>query len=84
MRYSTNPVSEKAGAVHFIGRYESLREDFQKVCRYLGVEAKLPHLNSSRHGAYSQYYSERSAERIAEAYEEDINMFGYTFDEGNS
>lgn len=69
--------------VDFVGRYESLQEDFQKVCRNLGIKATLPHLNSSRRAAYSQYYSERSAERIAEAFKEDIDLFGYTFDEGS-
>ena len=65
--------------VDFVGRFESLDEDFSRVCTHLGIRAELPHLKRSDHGDYRQYYSRRLANRVAEHFKADIDRFGYTF-----
>ena len=64
----------------FVGRYEALSEDFAHVCKTLGIEAALPHLNQSRHDDYRGYYDRRTQELIGECFKSDIELLGYTFD----
>lgn len=66
--------------VDFVGRFERLEEDFAHVCRTVGVEAELPHVNPSRHDDYRTYYSDHSRALVAEHFAEDIERFGYRFD----
>jgi hypothetical protein len=63
-----------------IGYYETLREDFTRICRHVGIDAELPHLNSSRHRDYRSYYNDRTRALVGEHFARDINLFGYTFD----
>lgn len=38
--------------VDFVGRFETLQEDFDQVCARIGLDdSRLPHSNSSQHGA---------------------------------
>jgi hypothetical protein len=63
-----------------IGRYETLRADFARICRHVGIEPLLPHLNRSHHRDYRTYYTERTRALVAEHFRKDIELFGYTFD----
>lgn len=62
-----------------IGRYESLDRDFAQVCARLQIENTLPHLNRSQHRDYRTYYNEETKALIAEHFQPDIDLFGYTF-----
>jgi len=66
--------------VDFVGRYERLSDDFQHVCRALGISASLPHVNRSSHGDYRSHYDYRTIKMVEEHFKEDIEFFGYTFD----
>lgn len=66
--------------VDFVGRYEQLKEDFDAVCRRLGLDLELPHVNATKHRDFRTYYSDRSRKLVQEAFAEDIERFGYTFD----
>lgn len=66
--------------VDFVGRYETLPQDFAQVCRQLDITAQLPHVNRSAHHNYRAYYTERTGQLVAEHFAADINLFGYTFD----
>jgi len=71
-------------SVDFLGRFESLADDFQKVCRLLGMEItpELPHIfNSQRSRHYSAFYDAESTEWIRARFAEDIEFFGYEFDD---
>jgi hypothetical protein len=65
----------------FIGKYESLDADWQRICARLGIEAALPRLkvNSDRARDYTGYYSERTRKIVAERFAVDIEYFGYKF-----
>jgi len=66
--------------VDFVGDYTSLSRDFRYVCHRIGCNSALPHLNGSRHRDYREYYTDRTIKLVAEAFKEDIEYFGYTFD----
>jgi Sulfotransferase family len=66
--------------VDFVGRYESLAADFRHVCRTLRVKASLPWHNTSRHVDYRSYYDDRTRSLIEDYFAEDIETFGYTFE----
>lgn len=70
--------------VDFIGRYESLERDFKKVCQRFGIEYNLPHLNQTPRKSYTSYYTPETIEVIAKAFKEDIEFFGYEFDQQKS
>lgn len=42
--------------VDFIGRYENLQEDWERVCEKLGRDNHLPHLNRSRQDASDGFF----------------------------
>jgi hypothetical protein len=65
----------------FIGRFETLADDFATVAKRLGVDATLPHINSSRDRGYQDFYSEASHDAVARAYAEDIASLDYRFEQ---
>lgn len=71
-------------SIDFIGHFETIEKDFRTICGRLGIEAKLPHINQSKVRHYSSYYSEQSTEIVADLYREDIALFNYKFDSGDS
>jgi hypothetical protein len=66
--------------VDFVGRYETLAEDFEAVCDRIGIESALPHVNRSRHADFRDYYTPETRELVEEVYRADIELFGYRFD----
>ena len=68
--------------VDFIGRYEQLEDDFNEACRRIGIRPpKLPHKRRARDRLdYREYYTEETAELIAQRFKKDIEMLGYSFD----
>jgi hypothetical protein len=70
--------------VDFIGRFENLADDFQTICKRMGIsERYLPHINTSKHTHYSAYYTEEIKQRVQELFAKDIEMFGYQFEKKN-
>ena len=75
-------VYDKEGnlLVDFVGRFENIQEDFQKVCAHLNLfEINLPMMNKSKHAYYKDYYNEHTRKLIGDAYKEDIDTFNYDF-----
>ncbi len=72
-----------AVAVNFVGRYETLEDDFSTVLATIGLAGKvtLPRTNVSRtrSGSYRDHYSPEFERLIAAWYAPEINHFGYTF-----
>lgn len=61
----------------FIGRFENLEEDFNKVKEFTGISGELVKTNTTGHAHYSEYYNRESAENIAKFYDKDFKRFGY-------
>ena len=66
-------------AIDFIGRFETISEDFNQIKSAIGLEAELPHLNASKRAGYQSYYDEETREIVADWFQEDIALFGYQF-----
>ncbi|MGB7452385.1 MAG: sulfotransferase family 2 domain-containing protein [Lysobacterales bacterium] len=66
-------------SIDFIGRFESINEDFDQIKSVIGLEAELPHLNASKRAGYQSYYDDESREIVADWFREDIELFGYCF-----
>jgi len=79
-QYETLTDSDGRLLVNYVGRFETLAQDFAQVCHQVGLTTRLPHLNSSQHRNYRAYYNERSQQMVAEHFATDIDLFGYTFD----
>ena len=76
--------SEGTQLVDYIGRFENLYLDFQKICKELNIPigSKLPHAHktdSSKH--YTEYYNNTTRDIVQEKYCKDIEYFNYTFDD---
>ena len=72
-------------AVDFVGHFESLAADFERVKKRLGVghDVALPRENATPGKPVSDYrsfYNSETKEIVSEVYRKDIELFGYTFD----
>lgn len=68
--------------VDFIGRFESLADDFAAICRRIGLqEPRLAHRRKATdRDDYRKYYDDETARLVAERFRRDIELFGYRFD----
>ncbi len=67
-------------SVDFIGRFESLQRDYDKLCSYLGIIPKtLPHLHMTQRVAYERMCSPKVRDFIAQEYKKDIELYGYEY-----
>lgn len=67
--------------VDFIGRYETLQSDYEKVCNELKLpSALLPEVNCSGGTHYSEYYTSETQEIVATRFQRDIDFFNYNFE----
>ncbi|MFC1739005.1 sulfotransferase family 2 domain-containing protein [Planctomycetota bacterium] len=67
--------------VDFIGKFENLASDFQRVCDELCLPNKMPglHINPSEHRQYREYYDDETRKTIERRFKEDLEYFGYEF-----
>lgn len=64
------------GEMDFVGRFESLEADWEKVCSSLKILEALPQKNI-RKVNYLDYYTSRLEKMVAEIYEKDFEFFNY-------
>jgi len=69
--------------VDFVGRFERLHEDFDRVCDLLELGSQnrptLPHAHRSRHAHYRDLFDVRSRTLAMRRYCEDLAILGYDF-----
>ncbi len=66
--------------VDFVGRFESLEEDFARLCELAGLpKLRLGKYNSSKHGNYRSYYTDETREVVCTRYQRDLEAFNYAF-----
>ena len=64
----------------YIGRFEALGEDFQKICRAMHIpQIELPHKIKGADEDYRKHYDEESIAIISDVYKEEIEIFNYSF-----
>ena len=78
-------ITDRYGQVcmDFIGRFESLDKDMEKICEQLSLPfEKLPHLINSSNDDYHESYDERTRKLVTDRYADEISFFGYKFEDG--
>lgn len=64
----------------FIGRFENLQEDYDKVCSIIGCTNQLDHKEQGKKKVnYTKFYTEDIEKTVREIYKKDIEYFGYEF-----
>lgn len=76
-KYVTGNSDKKWDAIKFIGKFESLREDFDKVCEMLEIDYDLPHLNKNKFPKHVDCHTRKTKEIVSKVYRKDFEMFGY-------
>ena len=72
---------DSTNAMDFVGYFETLGRDVSLVANRLGLSVNLPHINATpSRTAYQDYYTPRSIDLVGEVYQEEIELFGYDFD----
>ena len=71
-------AEEDGISVDYLGRVESMEEDFRRICKRIGVEASLPRENVSSTKSYEQFYESEADARITrDRYAEDFELLQY-------
>lgn len=68
--------------VDFVGRFEQFETDFEYVRSKLKTGMPLQHRNQTKEKKEKNYrdaYTREMAEKVADVYKEDIELFGYSF-----
>jgi len=66
--------------VDFIGRFENLQIDFDKVCDQIGRKrVTLPHVFKTNHDHYSKYFDDALKARVFKMFERDFEILEYEF-----
>jgi hypothetical protein len=70
--------------LNFIGRYENLQIDYEKICHMIGLDI-IPTLGFQKSGYrdkthYSEFYDEKTIGLIEGAFKQDLELFGYKFE----
>ncbi len=77
-------LSDGRPGVDFVGYYENLDRDFEYLRGKLGIapDRPLPCLNKTqgKDRRYTEYYSPITRQIVESVYREDIELFGYDFD----
>lgn len=73
--------TDRSLAVDFVGRFESINEDWKIIADKIGLEESLPHTNHSNRKHYSKHYTSEAAEVIAQVYKDDIEIFDYRYED---
>lgn len=73
--YAYSPNGHKL--VDYVGHFEQINQDFDRVMDALGLDVELPHRNPTDHRDYRSYYTSETADLIGELYQKDVEAFGY-------
>ena len=65
--------------VDFVGKFETLNQDFKHVCQQLNITLSLVNINASPGKHYKDAYDEGSKQFVENHYKKDIEMFKYVF-----
>ncbi|MBC2601190.1 sulfotransferase family protein [Puniceicoccus vermicola] len=63
----------------FVGRFEQIQEDAEKVLKIIDYRGSFPHVMGSRNLDYSDFYSEKMRKLVEQRYFSDLRLFNYKF-----
>jgi len=68
---------------NFIGRFETLQEDWEVIANKFNLQKKLPYAQKTERDAdYRIYYTDELVDIVAEAHKADLIAFNYDFEHG--
>jgi len=71
-------VSVENISLDFIGKYESLDNDLNKLAKIFNIELKPSGIiRKTRHDHYQKYYNDESADNVRRYYKDDFEFFKY-------
>ena len=76
------PAGRVEPGVDFIGRFESIEQDFRTIGDRLGLDVELQKKNVTlavSHTDYRDVYNDEMVEQVGVIYKDDIDTFGYSF-----
>ena len=69
--------------VDFVGRFENLQQDYNKICDRVGLKAqKLPERRMTKRKPYREYFNNETKKLVGDIFAVDLETFGYKFEEG--
>ena len=69
-------------AVDYVGKFESLENDYKVICERLGIEdSNLPMTLDSGKSSYMDAYDNVLKKWVAKRYQKEIELFNYRFGE---
>jgi hypothetical protein len=73
--------SNKQFSIDFVGRFETITDDWNHIASTIGLKQELIHRGKSRHEDYRYYYEDEETYQIVKnAKQLDLDVFNYTFD----
>jgi hypothetical protein len=74
--------ADKRLQVDEVGRHESMQASFDAICARIGIpSAPLERANESARDDYRRYYTPELIDRVGRQYQDDLDLFGYRFDD---
>ena len=67
----------KKGAI--VLRFENLKSDFVQIQDALNCHVPLPHINSSPHSHYTDFYTDATRRHVKKLFKDYIDAFGYKY-----
>jgi len=71
--------SNKRLLLDYLAYFETINEDFEKICSKLDIDTKLGRHNANPDNDYRAAYDDESRDIVTNVYSDDIEMFGYDF-----
>ncbi|WP_013325563.1 sulfotransferase family protein [Gloeothece verrucosa] len=62
----------------FIGRMETLQQDWEKLAKTYNFDVNLAHLNSTQKTSFSKYYTQELVDLVYQRYQKDFEHLGYS------
>jgi hypothetical protein len=66
--------------VKYVGYFETIQSDFQRICKHIDINALLAHTNKGTERDYRGDFDEETRQIVGAVYADDITRFGYDFD----
>jgi len=63
----------------FVGRFENIQNDWDKIAKKIDAPPILAHDNKSTHDDYRKYYNKECYDIVKKLYQEEIDLLGYSF-----
>ena len=63
-----------------LGRVEEMQSSYDSICASIGIASTtLDHVNNTNRGHYRIYYDQELIDGVADVYQRDLELFGYSF-----